>query len=193
MLPQFVGLNGKKGSGKDTVGQILIEEFDYKQASFARLLKVSVASLFGIDVDDIERAKNDPQAQVTFWIPTGLDGESPIKVTQTLREFLQRYGTEAHRDVFGDDFWVEQATKQLDIWDGSRYVFTDARFPNELRTIHSLGGTNVRILRPEVDDGDGHASEAEPPKDLIDRYLHNTGTIDDLKLAVKHTIPAWSR
>ena len=25
----------------------------------------------------------------------------------TFREFLQRYGTEAHRDVFGKDFWLE--------------------------------------------------------------------------------------
>ena len=35
----------------------------------------------------------------------------------------------------------------------------DMRFPNEADLVKEMGGYNVRIIRPGLDDGDGHASE----------------------------------
>ena len=59
----FVGLNGAKGSGKDTVGQYLVERYDYTRVSFADLLKQSAAALFGVEPELWDELKNDPDGR----------------------------------------------------------------------------------------------------------------------------------
>jgi hypothetical protein len=53
-----------------------------------------------------------------------------------------------------------QAQLVTDAAAGVDVVFiSDMRFPNEADLVKELSGYNVRILRPGLDDGDGHASE----------------------------------
>ena len=120
--------------------------------------------------------KNDPKAKVALINDYGkiLNKGSIIPV----RVFLQRYGTEAHRDIFGQDFWVDHAIKGID--PNKNYVFTDARFENELQKIKSLGGYNLQILRPELSNEDSHASEVPPPRYLIDYSVDNDGDFERL-------------
>lgn len=172
----LVGLNGLKGSGKDTVGEYLVNEWGFERLSFAEKLKESAASLFDIDPIMWEVWKNDPKAKVALINDYGkiLNRGSVIPV----RVFLQRYGTEAHRDIFGQDFWVDHAMKGVD--PNKNYVFTDARFENELQRIKSLGGYNLQILRPELSNEDSHASEVPPPRHLIDYSVDNDGDFERL-------------
>jgi hypothetical protein len=179
----IIGLNGLKGSGKDTVGQYLVDNWGFEHASFAKKLKESAAALFGIKPETWEEWKNDPRRRILLyeaatddWYPN-LKAESGT-VTLTVRAFLQRYGTEAHRTIFGSDFWVEQAMKGID--PNKKIVFTDARFENELERIKSLGGYNVQILRPGLFTEDSHVSEAPPPPHLIDYAIDNDGGFDRL-------------
>jgi len=176
----LVGLNGFKNSGKDTVGDYLVEEYGFERLSFAAKLKDSAAALFNIDPILWEVWKNDPDARVVLSNRAGkiLNRTTPISV----REFLQRYGTEAHREVFGQDFWVDHALKGVD--PNKNFVFTDARFENELSRIKSLGGYNVQILRPELINQDSHASEVPPPRHLIDYELVNNASFEDLYVQV---------
>src|SRR6516165_2411699 len=108
----LIGLTGLKGVGKDTVAAILVKDYNYERRAFADPLKKSVAALFDIPFHMVDKLKNDPSIRVTLvkhdygldqmrWAGHGND--------LTFREFLQRYGTEAHRDVpeMGHDFWVE--------------------------------------------------------------------------------------
>jgi hypothetical protein len=89
---------------------------------------------------------------------------------------LQRYGTEAHRDVFGEDFWVTQAMNGLAVT--SRIVFTDVRFPNEAAAIDRKGGHVIRLERPGASIAEQyHASEQILQADYV---VQNDGTIDDL-------------
>ena len=170
----LVGINGFKGAGKDTIGEYLVEQYDFTRASFAALLKESAAALFDIDPAKWEEWKNNPKVQV--WI---IEGLSPIK-SLSAREFLQRYGTESHRDVFGYDFWVNSLLDTLDF--PGRYVITDARFENELQAIRGMSGKNIQVIRHDTDFAvvGTHASEVRPNPELIDAFVYNDGTRDEL-------------
>ncbi len=184
----IIGLNGFKGSGKDTVGSYLVDNYDFTQMSFAAKLKESAAALFNIEPAKWEKWKNDETMRVMLykaeefepWVVES-DGDPNHYVnTISVRQFLQRYGTESHRDIFGTDFWVDHALEGVDA--DENIVFTDARFENELSRIKSLGGYNVQIIRPNIDDKDSHASEARPPANLIDYVIDNDGGLDHLYL-----------
>ena len=55
----ILGLNGLKGSGKDTVGAHLIKEHGFERRSFADPLKKSVAALLDIPYHEIDKWKNE--------------------------------------------------------------------------------------------------------------------------------------
>jgi hypothetical protein len=168
----IIGLNGFRESGKDTAGAYLVKHYGFHRLSFAEPLKQSVANLFDISLEEIEEWKNWPSVRVNLSGPSGRMTRDIKKYSDMdFRTFLQRYGTEAHRDVFGENFWVDQAMSQIE--EGKNYVFTDARFPNELMAIRKAKGLTVRIER-DVTTNDAHRSEAVPPRWLIDRYLHNS-------------------
>jgi len=178
----LIGINGKKYAGKNTVGDILARNHGFRTASFADPLKRSFAALLDVPVAFIETFKSDPGA--IFGITVA---EHQIVRAMTLREALQRYGTEAHRDVFGSDFWVDYAMANLP-GDGEAVCFTDARFDNELSAIIAKGGVNIRVERPGLDDSDTHASEADPDPALIGYVIENDGTIEELEEKVAATL-----
>ena len=174
----IIGLNGFKSAGKNTVGEYLEDKYGFEQASFAAKLKESAAALFDMPPEDWEWGKNDPNATVSIDIVKSSVEQYQFKKSITVREFLQRYGTEAHRDVFGTDFWVDYAMKGID--PNKNIVFTDARFENELQRIKSFGGYNLQVLRPSLFTSDSHASEVPPPQHLIDYAVDNHGSFEDL-------------
>jgi hypothetical protein len=187
----LIGLAGAKGSGKNTVGDYLEREFDFKQLSFAAPLKESAAACLGVDAEVWERTKNDPEAYVV------LQREAPdfrgdvdrhrmyteVLAQVTVREFLQRYGTEAHRDIFGEDFWTK-GLGLANLEDG-RYVITDMRFENETTEVIRCGGTTLYIDRDTGTGTDSHASEVPPPEHLIDEHIDNNGTMEELYARVR--------
>ena len=170
----IAGIHGKKGSGKDTLLDRMesIEPGLFVRFSFAGLLKESVCRLFDITRAELELMKNDPDATVTLqW--TREDGVKESR-RMPMRVFLQRYGTEAHREVFGDDFWVDlaldEAIKQAG--EGRIPVFTDVRFPNEAEAVRLHDGAVIHVIGPD-DDGDRHPSEVPLPSHLIDLTVEN--------------------
>lgn len=172
---RIVGLTGKLGSGKDTVLLRLQELFGdrYEKASYAEPLKKSVAALFNITVEQIEAMKNEPQIRVTIVDLKGAGRD--LGRSFSMREILQRYGTEAHREVFGEDFWVAAAMADLARRDPDPekiYVFTDVRFDNEAKAIVNAGGRVYRVIGADNNTGD-HPSEAGVSELLI------SGTIDN--------------
>ena len=183
----IVGINGFKGSGKDTIGAYLVEKYGFERKSFAAKLKESAAAIWDIDPSLWEEFKNDPNMRVMLYRADDFEIEEVghnvpedkfYFNTITARVFLQRYGTEAHRDVFGDDFWVYHGLEDVNL--RRDYVITDARFENELDAIKALGGYNIRVIRSGLTDEDTHASEVVPPAHLIDYEIENNGTIENL-------------
>jgi hypothetical protein len=187
----LIGLNGYKGVGKDTVGKILAEQYGYERLAFADKMKEAIAALFDISREDVDAYKIDlgtlPRVEVI--IEEALPSQMVIQKSFSWREFLQRFGTEMGREVFGEDFWVDLLLPDDNYgqYDSKNIVVTDVRFPNEYNRIKSLGGYNVRVLRPDY-EGDGHASEARPDPELIDYYIHNDGDLDLLRDSVEHLL-----
>lgn len=169
----IIGFCGKIGAGKDTAGAYLVEKHGFERISFAHKLKVSAAACFGIDPKFWEEWKNNPMMTVSI---AHLENED-VEAIVSVREFLQKYGTEAHRDVFGYNFWVDQALNDVD--PNKNYVITDVRFDNEAIAVHEHRGLVIQLTR-NSNVKDTHASEAGIPESLIDGKVANNGSKEQL-------------
>jgi len=198
----IIGLAGVKQSGKNTAAKFISDEFgdefQIKEWSFAAKLKQSaIAALSGqvLSVEDAviaaDELKTDSEFHGKVFDPA--EGEDFVIAEYQFsgREFLQWYGTEAHRKVFGDDFWVDQVMKDIpdtwgvlpvEEWNGRLDLVTDVRFPNEAIAITEAGGRVFKITRPDVENtGDTHASEKPLDDELCWCDLLNGGSLDHFK------------
>ena len=114
----LIGLHGKKRSGKDTAAKLIAEwasqnGLAVRQDAFARRLKISASRALGFvgedeDCDELcDLLKEDSSIKVSIgsnkaWEISG-------------REYLQYYGTEAHREVFDLDFWVNTTLGNISV------------------------------------------------------------------------------
>lgn len=172
----ILGLTGRMGAGKDTVAHrlaaLLHPTTMVERRAFADRLKSSVATTFGIQVWQLEYAKNDPTAYVELSAPFGnIDGTRKL----TVREYLQDYGV-SMRKVFGDAFWLDQALPtSLSVPEHTLVVVTDCRFPNEAERVKNMGGLVFEVVGPQgqMDPGAAHVSERALPTHLLDGYIYN--------------------
>lgn len=195
----IIGLNGRLKAGKDTtyliIKEVLAERNDPTeviQISFAKALKASAAASIGSSVVSLENWKGDEDA--VFSRPDG--------TTFTAREYLQWYGTEGHRDLFGDDFWVDRALpingkyspaplRAIDTnYSRAIYVVTDMRFPNEAQRVLDLKGHTVKVVREAETKFSAHASEQNIDH-MIEYFLDNTTTIDELRERTKFMLDSF--
>ncbi|MCK9369331.1 hypothetical protein M0R04_05280 [Candidatus Dojkabacteria bacterium] len=137
----IVGLVGFIGSGKGTVGEMLVAEGFYTD-SFAKPLKDCVAIIFNWDRELLEgntresrewRDKPDP-----YWSKVYGSDFTP-------RKALQLFGTEACREGLHRDIWCESLGTRVNGIEN--VVITDVRFKNEVDYIKKIGGKVVRIQR----------------------------------------------
>lgn len=163
--PSIIGLHGKMGAGKNECARRLafLSDEPVVEVSFAAKLKQSAAALLGCTVDDLERWKNEGWQRVAVGTQVEDDYFVPAS-QQSVRSFLQRYGTESHRDVFGPDFWLDAALPLLPYagahnpYAHALHVVTDVRFQNEADRVRELGGVVVQVVGPDTDTG-AHVSE----------------------------------
>ena len=187
----LIGLTGRAGAGKDTACERMVEYLAAAgergcRFSFAQPLKESVCALFDLDLDELEQWKVSEGAFLLI-APHRDDEESDVKVDSwmTMRTLLQRYGTEAHRGVFGDNFWVDQGilawSKHVAMFPTHTCIFTDVRFDNEAYAILQNGGKVYEVVGPlgVMDKDAEHESERGFHADLISGYIINSERNDD--------------
>ena len=195
----LIGVVGFIGSGKGTVGDLL-EQRGFIKDSFAKPLKDACAVMFGWPRDllegDTEESRNWREQPDDFWSEKMGKKFSP-------RLALQLLGTEAGREVFHKDIWVNSLLKRAG---DKNVVITDVRFKNELKFIQKNNGIVVRVKRgpePEwyedaikVNKGDRyigwalakdrlkrkgiHVSETDWVGSKFDYTIENDGTLEDL-------------
>lgn len=185
----IIGLCGQKGSGKDTVGAYLIKTHGFERKAFADPLKQSIAKLFNISFAEVDKLKNDLTIGVGIGTQDSQNNLVPHSVGKhmTFREFIQRYGTESHRDVFGLSFWVDQTLPISGYYAGKKIVVTDVRFENEVSRIHTLQGVVIKIERPDSDIKDPHSSEDFSDIEA-DITIVNNSTLDNLYTAIEDAL-----
>ena len=189
---RIIGLSGYARSGKDTVARMIRDRVDGKVeiVAFADLIKLSAARALrmatspdDVGIDAVRRWADDFK---DGWTVRIFDKWGNQVGGMNGRTFLQRYGTEAHRELFGDDFWVDQVDWGLDC---DYLIFTDVRFANEAQAIRERGGEVWRIERPTARAG-SHASERRLDAELIDFTLVNNKDLDHLREDVAFLLEA---
>lgn len=179
----IIGLVGKRGVGKDVVGAYLVKKHSFERKAFADPLKRSVAVLFNIPFEDVDKHKLNSSVIVSVASADYHAGENLHFVnysSMTFREFLQRYGTESHRGTFGDDFWTDQCLPVGGFYAGRAIVITDCRFINEAERIKELGGIIVKVERAAAVDKNPHSSETQLEQIEPDWLLVNDYSIEEL-------------
>lgn len=167
-----IGISGYARAGKDTLGHVLVERHGYIRASFADKLKELALLIDPRLSDDLY------YNPITVKDHVEAVGWEKAKETPEVRRLLQAIGTGV-RDIIGANTWVELAMR--DIPDGSKVVFTDARFPSEAEAIKASGGVIWRMSRNGCNPVNGHVSEVALDDWNFDLAIPNNGTLADLE------------
>lgn len=202
----IIGVVGFLGSGKGTVGDILIQERGYYRLSFADAVKDAVSVIFGwprhLLEGDTEESRAFREATDGFW-------SERFGYAVTPRYMLQLMGTEAGRDVFNKDIWIYSVEKRMQGIEN--VVVPDVRFPNEIEFIRNMGGKVIRVKRGpepqwyETAHSDNienfnssactamsiyypqvHFSEWAWIGQRFDYIIENDGTLDDLRIKLNN-------
>jgi hypothetical protein len=215
----IIGISGYAGSGKDTVGKIiqyvmggkkdpfsfsiedainkpeeydwvLEESSDWEIRKFADKLKDIGAHLLGVDAEDFEDPEYKKSILPSMWWTTCDEGLQPM----TVREFLQKLGTDAMRNGLHTNVWVNALMADYECvpadrapggWDCDNWVITDTRFPNEAKAIKERDGIIIRIDRPGCKPVNAHPSETSLDKWDFDYKIANVSDLFSLKLTVE--------
>jgi hypothetical protein len=179
----LIGLCGYAQTGKDTVGQILAEEFGFARVSFAGPVKEHMELLNPyIGVRTLASPKRLSEALEDYGGWDGVKHHAPPEEKDEIRRLLQVYGTDLVRDRLNEDAWIDKgimATWKLRGQNKS-VVVTDVRFPNEGEKIRNVGSV-WKIHRPGIGPERDHSSETMVDLVKADRDIHNNGTLAELK------------
>jgi hypothetical protein len=166
-LVMIIGLSGYAQSGKDATANLLCLNYDYERRAFADPIRTAMYRL-------------NPRVDSVVRLAELIDdyGWDTAKHNPEVRRLLQVFGTEVGRKMFGDNFWIKTALK--DLTGAERIVISDVRYPNEANAIKALGGTVWRINRHNLSAVNGHVSEHAMDNYMFNHVIYNDGTLDDL-------------
>lgn len=197
------------GVYKDGYGKV-------KAVGFADKVKIAAMKALGFDRPDEElialadQFKIDAAIAVMYREPGEDDG--PYHAHDlTGRENLQYVGTEVGRELFGEDFWIDQVLpdpaviaanhgfagadlhKAADVALRNRFpdvdvlCITDLRFENEALRVLSLGGQVWEVTGRAEYSGE-HASEHPLPRAVVSQYIDNSGDLMYLEGQVEQAL-----
>jgi hypothetical protein len=212
----ILALAGKISSGKDTVADIIKKidaESDWKIKKFASKLKEIATILTRIPSEMFENQDFKKTYLGNEWdltkktdhtlIENGKAASEYVKSKMTVRDLLQKIGTEAMRNGLHPDTWVNALFADykpvVKEWDElgndtlvqyPNWIITDMRFPNEMQAVKANGGITIRVVRPSDKEIplDLHPSETALDDAEFDYEIINDGTIEDLKEKVEGII-----
>ena len=175
--------------------ELLDEQSEWEIRKFAGKLKDIAEHLTGIDIEKFEnqefkKTNLGPEWDVpaTVSLVDGIINLSEMR-PMTVREFLQKLGTNALRNGLHDNVWVNALmadytlTEYGDDEQGHypNWIITDVRFPNEAQAIKDKKGVIIRIDKPGVDPINDHPSEIGLDHWKFDYKIVNNSDLFDLK------------
>lgn len=175
-MQRVLALAGKKGSGKDTLADLLKPRF--QRASFADPLYLEVQKAFGLPDQELLRnreTKEIPTPQMSLCKCQDIDFIEVCKALgfedtgpQSPRKILQIWGTEYRQVKNGPNYWSDKLVAYLAENPEIDFCIPDMRFPHEYSALldYSFESDDdvqfdcVKILRGVEDDStSGHISE----------------------------------
>jgi hypothetical protein len=180
----IIGLTGYAQSGKDTVANILVNNYGYTRIAFADKIREFLYETNPM-YDSIVGEPLFVKAKVDR------DGWEEAKKSPHIRRLLQTSGVAA-RKVFGENFWVQQALREVH-FEGN-FVITDVRFPNEADAIRKYDNSQIwRIRRNGVTAVNQHVSETAMDGEKVDQIFMNSGSIEELELLIKTRMAGYAQ
>ena len=217
----IIGINGYSGTGKDTIGKLiqiascdtlpegmdleelinnypnnewwLEEKSRWEIKKWAGKLKTIASLLTGIPVEKFEDQEFKKTNLGSEWNcnppgKIGLIHRQPM----TVRDFLQKLGTDGLRDGLHPNTWVNALMADYEgLYDIDtdrttypNWVITDTRFPNEAQAIKDAGGIVIRVDRPGVSAINAHPSETALDKWDFDHRIMNGSDLTSLLFSV---------
>ena len=177
-MTPLISITGRAGHGKDVVASMIRKLYpQYEIKRFAGKLKEMVALMLGCNVEMLENRS---------FKEMHLDSYS-----MTVREILQRFGTESVRNNLHQDAWVNalfidylpnKVTAGLPKYPS--WIIPDTRFLNGADAVKDRGGVIIKVIRPGVKELD-HISEQEIDLITADYIIYNDGSFFDLEFKVK--------
>ena len=164
---------------------MLAEMCEWRKMSFAFNVKKVVSILTGIPLttlmydQSIKEQELGREWDFPIYRP---NHEHPFLIPMTVREALQKVGTDALRDNFHKDVWVNSLLGKYK--DTSKWVITDLRFQNEALALRQKDAVLVRISREGVVPANNHPSETDLDDFPFDYYIQNDGDVANLMLQV---------
>jgi len=218
----IIGVNGYSGSGKDTVGKLLQvlhcskvystitiddvlndysthqwwleEKSGWEIKKWAGKLKTMASLLTGIpkkmfEDQEFKHTELGPEWSYKKVNETG----EYFDTRMTVRELLQRLGTDALREGLHENTWVNALMSDyIDTYDITKdatalpnWIITDTRFPNEAQAIKNAGGIVIRVDRPGVKAINTHPSETALDDWKFDYKIMNGSDIASLMFSLE--------
>lgn len=168
-------VTGFKRSGKDTLGNYLVDNYGYIKAQPFACFKPAIAEWFGFSFEQMNgdlKEVVDPR-----W---GISPRELMQVfgTDLMRGDLNRHLPELEKKV-GKSLWIkifkEWYLKQPD----GKYVVCDWRFPEERETLIDIPGVTFIKVYNGKKSTDVHISEKGIANLKVDMTICNTGTLVD--------------
>lgn len=178
---QIVAFSGYATSGKDTAAEALTG-LGFCRIAFADKLREFLYRLNPLVTSGVD---NTPVPLRRVIDEYGWNGYKRTQWKDSIREMLQRLGTECGRELISDNIWVNAT---LDNLTEGKYSITDVRFPNEAEAIRQRGGKIYRIVRAGVGPANGHKSEISLDDYEFDGFIHNDGTVEQFHENVRRNI-----
>ena len=185
----IIGICGFQSSGKDTIGDLLINKYCFKKLSFAGVLKDILSIIFGWSREKLEgltKEDREWREQIDEWWATNLQMPQ-----LTPRYALQYFGTDLFRNHWHSDIWVKVVECQMNKYEN--IVVTDCRFENEINLIKQYGGKLIHVHKnlPEwfhrYKNGEDieevkhlHLSDTAWIRNDFNYEINNNGTIQEL-------------
>lgn len=177
--PVIIGLTGKAGAGKDTVGEYLVRVHGFTRFAYADALKDAALSINPIIFDN-ERLRSLAHEH-------GMDFVK--RAHFEARRFLQELGL-AMRAV-DEQFWLRPLDALIDSREARRIVVTDCRFDNEAVQVIQHGGHVFNVERPGAGLMGGaasHVSEQGINPEFISGTIRNSGSIAHLYSEIEYAL-----
>lgn len=187
----IIAITGKKGSGKDTLADIMVNDYQFVKYRFADDIKLIAKILFDFDDEQLYGNKKDK-----------LDKNWNIYP----REFYQKFGTDYIQQIFPKhfpnlfnniekrEFWL----KKFKIWYQKKLnenkvffvVISDLRFIHEYNFLKEMNAYIIKIERDNISNTNNinHISETELDNFTDDKFnyiIKNNSSIYNLKNIVK--------
>jgi hypothetical protein len=170
---KILGVCGTAGSGKGVVAEVLMNH-GWQLVKMSGPLKAMLTALFremgytsDATQDLIEGSSKEAEA---------IFGNSPRRLMQTL-------GTDWGREMIGSSFWVRIAMEKIAALTlrGHNVVIDDVRFQNEIDAICLLGGSCLKVERPDPARNPGEHKSESVALLRPDFIVHNDGSLEEFR------------